>query len=327
MIKLHIKENAISDLRKFVDKVSFDQLANQSTGRYDYKYTPYSRNPMRGDFKADNKNRKEALVKWLENIFRDWTTYDFNAQDLSVIPVQKPKGPTVAKKSEQILIGINSNTGDAVVVGQGKFFEYYSGMYGHGNKPFDDRNPEDPVPDYGNAFKHRKVSLRDTFENLDIWLEVIPKDPDTYQNRRAIRDTRNHDLIKYNDGKLSKLIYAFEQSLYDPETARDKYADRLKSYKDKQKYSSLLNSIDDINDRIRNIEFGHPIFDAPTFNQVDIVNLQKSYKTLVNYVDLLNDEIEKSHAWSGDSGVKYWADKVSDSLNDIDILLTRTFGV
>lgn len=325
-MKLLITENAITDLRNYLKSVQFsDDLDNTHTGYYKRKYHPgygYNRGyDTRGDFEASNTTRREALVKWLEDILRNKWDFDFNTEQLNLIKVNKPKGPTVAKKNENMLIGIDTTTGNTVLIGNGKFYTYYSGKMGYSMKTQDWGSataPDNPEPDW--EYKHRRVSLRDLYDSLDLWLEIVPKEG--YMPRSKVRTPT--DITKYSDDVYTnKKIYRSEIDLYDVERARQNYARRVKSVKTRREYADLLNSIDGINERINNIDFGHPIFDDRTFSQNDIVALKNEYKSLVSHINTLNKAIDKNDRYD----LKYYPDYIRKNLEVLDNILTNRFDV
>ena len=323
MKKLLIRENAITDLRHQVNNLDFSDIEDKYSGYYKREYSPYSRYGRKGAFVPSDKTIKQGLITWLENTLKNNYDFDFNADQLELVPISKPKSSVAAKKNPNLLIGIDSSSGDAVIIGRGEFYAYYSGKVDRADKGSYHSTgvPEDPNPDY--EFKNHRVNLRDNFDYFDIWFELI--EPEGYQKRSDIRKGRG-GVTTYtsNDRKyLDKQIYNFERELYDPDVAREKYAYKLKAIKTRKQYEDILNSIDTVNERIRNIDFGHPIFDDIKVDERDIKDLKNEYKNLVYYVNELNDDIENNHDWSIDSHAE-WAKKALDAVNNI---LTNKFEV
>lgn len=325
-MKLHIKENAISDFRSIVNTLPLDNLADKPSMDYGFRGVPYQRHPARGELKpATNKGTiKQQLLNWIVDILRNNYRYDLNTNELSVREVSKPKGPTVAKKNPELLIGINSETGNAVLIGKGQFEEFFNGTLGSGAYRYDKSAPENPMPDYYDAYKHPRVALRDYWEGLDVWLEIAPTDPETYQSYRTVRNAkqarpgRDTQFTNY-DGKR---IYNFEYKLYNPEEARRIYARRLKSVKTRKEYEDILNSIEGINARIDNINFGHPVYDDVSYDANDVSKLRNAYRSLKHNIDRLNDAIDRNDDWD----LKYYPKYVQDDLDKLDNIL-NTFNV
>lgn len=322
-MKLHIKENAISDFRSIVNNLPLDQLADKPSMDYGLKGVSYQKHPMRGELKpATNKGTiKQELLKWVVDILRKGYRYDLNTNDLSVNVVNKPKGPTIAKKNPELLIGIDSNTGNAVLIGKGQFEEFFNGTLGKSSYRWDKSAPDDPMPDYYDAYKYHRVSLKDYWETLDVWLEITPTDPETYQSYRAVkaaknarpgRDTR---FTTYN----GKRIYDFEYELYDPEEARRLYANRLKSVKTRREYEDILNSISDINARIDNINFGHPVYDDIDYDVNDVNSLRRKYRVFKAHIDTLNKAIDNNDKIDINNYPKY----IQDDLDELNNILQR----
>lgn len=322
-MKLHIKENAISDFRSIVNNLPLDQLADKPSMDYGFKYAYYQKHPMRGELiPATNKGTiKQELLNWVVDILRNRYRYDLNTNDLSVNVINKPKGPTIAKKNPELLIGIDSNTGNAVLIGKGQFEEFFNGTLGRSSYRWDKSAPENPMPDYYDAYKYPRVSLRDYWETLDVWLEITPTDPETYQSYSTVkaakdarpgRDTR---FTTYN----GKRIYDFEDKLYDPEEARKIYAKRLKSVKTRREYEDILNSINDINARIDNINFGHPVYDDISYDVNDVNKLRSLYRSLKRHIDYLNNAIDNDDEYD----LKYYPGYIKDDLADLDNILKK----
>ena len=321
MIRL-VRENAITDLRKEIQGIDFSKLDDKKTGFYRTEYSRYNGRRTRGEFVTSEKNIKDELIKWIENLLRQDYSFDFNAEQLNLHQIPKPAGSTRAKKSPNILIGICTWNGNAAVIGNGKFYKYYSGLYGYSNNGWDNQAPDDPVPDY--SMKNNRVSFRDLWDSLDLWFEIVPENEDTYQTRSSISNTRIPRLTRYKDDKMDKVIYDFERELYDPELAREKYAERLKDIRTRRQYEDILNSVETVNDRIRSIDFGNPILDEdPVFSSQDIQRLRSKYRSLVTNIKDLNRNLD--NGW--ESSIKRYASWARESLEEVNDLLTNVFGV
>ena len=332
-----IRENAITDLRKELQGVDLKGLEdNKAIDYYPTKYTYGSSKRYRGEPVYSEQSRKERLVRWVENALRN--ELDFNTQDLNLVRIAKPKGPTVAKRSPNMLIGISTVSGDAVVVGNDQFYAYFSGPMGKGHRRYDDkRAPEDPEPTWDN--KYKQASLRDTWEDLDLWFEIVKQDdytPRSEINRDRAR--RNDPIGTYKkfvgdkhfadkvDGNndMRRPIFKSEADLYDPDSARRKYARRLNQVKERRKYEDILNSIDSINDRIRSIDFGHPILGGGAqYNEEAVRRLKNAYKDFKYEIEHLNKEIENSSDW----GMQYHGKYARQAIENINSILADDFGV
>lgn len=323
-MKLHIKENAISDFRSIVNTLPLDKLADKQSMDYGFKPAYYQKHPMRGELTpATNKGTiKQELLNWVVSILKSTYRYDLNTNELSVRTVPKPKGPTIAKKNPELLIGINSETGNAVLIGKGQFEEFFNGTLGRSSHRYDRSAPENPMPDYHDAYKHSRVALRDYWEGLDVWLEIAPTDPETYQSYRDVRNAkaaRPGRDTRFTTAPNGRRIYDFEDKLYDPEEARRIYAKRLKSAKTRREYEDILNSINDINARIDNINFGHPVYDDISYDTNDVSKLRSFYRSLKGHIDRLNKGIDNNDEWD----LKYYPGYIKDDLANLDNILKK----
>lgn len=319
MIRL-IKENAITDLRNILkNEVNFSEypMADVRTGYYNREPSLYRRGGYRGKFVPSDTSASDALLKWIIETIRDKYNYDFNTNDLKLVKVAKPSGSTTAKKNPNYLIGINTSNGNAVLIGKGQFFEYFSGKMGRASAGRYNTNgiPDDPEPDYD--YKYRRVSLRDLWNTLDLWFEIFPEDESTYRTRSEIRKAENRD-------ELARALRNIERELYDVDYARERYAERIKVIKNRKQYESLLNQIEDINDRIKSIDFGHPIFGGGAeFNSRDIDNLRNSYNAAKRQIKNLSDGIEKSDSWD----IEHASKDLQEYYDEINNILSNNFGV
>lgn len=332
-----IRENAITDLRKELQGVDLKGLEDKKAiDYYQTKYTYGSSKRYRGEPVYSEQSRKERLVRWVENALRN--ELDFNTQDLNLVRIAKPKGPTVAKRSPNMLIGISTVSGDAVVVGNDQFYAYFSGPMGKGHRRYDDkRAPEDPEPTWDN--KYKQASLRDTWEELDLWFEIVKQDDYTPRSEINRDRARRNDPIgtykqfvggRYPDDNVDgnrgmrRPIFKSEADLYDSDSARRKYARRLTQVKERRKYEDILNSVEGINDRIRSIDFGHPILGGGTeYDRNAVDRLRSKYRSLKSALDDLNRNIERNDDW----GIERYARYAKDYLQNVEDCLTNDFGV
>lgn len=321
MIRL-IKENAVTDLRNILkNEVDFSSypIADKKTGDFERTWKKGSRSMYgyRGKFIEKDEKTVDALMKWLSDILLD-KYLGFNLNDLKITKIGKPSGSTKAKKNPNYLIGISTDSGNAALIGKGEFFEYFSGLMGRGSSDRDSSSgvPEDPVPTYD--MKHARVSFRDLWDTLDLWFEIAPEDETTYRTRSEIRKAENRDYY-------SKLIAQVQRDLYDVDYAREKYAKRLRVVKDRKKYESLLNQIEDVNERIRSIEFGHPIFGVggKDFDNHDVESLRRAYNTVKYRLEGLSKAIE----WSDTQDMEYQSSWLEKAYRELDDILTKVFKV
>ena len=71
-MKLHIKENAISDFRSIVNNLPLDQLADKPSMDYGFKGVSYKTHTIRGEPKpaTDKGTIKQELLKCVANLTR-----------------------------------------------------------------------------------------------------------------------------------------------------------------------------------------------------------------------------------------------------------------
>lgn len=316
-----VVENAITDLRKILKDLDLSGLDDKFTGEYDWNRDKWSGRKQIGSFKQSDTTRKDALVKWVEQTLKN--DMDFNANDLNLVKTQKPKGPVVAKKSNDLLLGISTDSGDAVLIGEGKFYRYYSGRMGKGSEiQYDGKPPYNPEPEYD--MTHKNVSLRDEFDYLDVWFKIIPVNADTYQTRSGVRKTlgRNAenrpgrygwDPFAQADKKLPKVVRGFEIDLYDPEVNRQKYRKALNNKRDASAYDQMCDAVEEINRRISKINYTP---DRRTLNE-----LGERYEDMIYYLERAQEEL----------GDTYWfkskREKFSEKYKYISDYLTDQFNV
>ena len=327
-----IRENAITDFRRELQGVDLGGLEDKkAVDYYSSKYYVGSSKRYRGEPKYSEQSIKSKLVGWVEDkLSRD---FDFNTEDLNLVRVAKPKGPNVAKRNPNLLIGISTQTGDAVVIGDDKFHRFFSGTMGRGSRRYDDdRAPKNPEPDY--QYKERQVSLRDLWESLDLWFEVIKQDD--YTPRSEINKGRNKDRIGTYDRiigddettdhnrDMRRNIFWSEAELYDPDRARERYTQKLKHIHTRREYEDVLDSIDSINDRIRSIDFGHPILGGGTkYSDESVRRLRNAYANFKYEIEHLNKEIDDGNDW----GINYHGKSARKTIEQINSILADDFGV
>ena len=294
MVRL-LRENSITDLRNIINNIDFGARWENPIC-HDYGRGYDGRAAIR-----QNMNKKQALIDWFENVLRN--DFDFNAEKMNLVKVDKPKSDIAAKRSNNILIGICSKTSYpfAVIVGNGEFYRYYSGDTG-----------KDESGDSG---------LRGLMRDLDIWFEVVPMDD--YVNRRTIQYSRATDA-RISISGMKNPIFDSEFELYDTDAARRKYANRLNSIRAKRSYDDILNSVEDINERIRSIDFGHPIFGGGfSAQRGQIENLRSTYNSLRSYLHYLAQASENDN----EESIVLYTEWVKNSIQKINKQLTQDFKV
>ena len=216
----------------------------------------------------------EEINKFVDKIKEIITQrLDINIQDSKLTPIAKPKSSTAAKRNPNFLIGINKY-GRGLIIGDNG---YYTDLF--------------PTISFRRGYHVEDRGVREAFEDANIWFEISPIDVDTYKRRGEISQSRKIDGIyrqvhDYKDPYTGKTrqLYGDEFDLYDTKMARSKYAKRLTDIRSREQYDEILGDIEDINDRIRNIDFGHPIFDSSRAVR-DLGTAYKSMKQSLEYFE------------------------------------------
>lgn len=244
-MKLYIKENVITDLKNQLSS------ANLETDAINY------------------------LIKDVKYYMLN--KFNINMQDATLKPINKPKGSTTAKRSVNILLGVNSKStgrGEGMLVGRDQFVDIYQGGY------------------WG------KASIRQSFDACDLWFEIIPINDDTYKSLSDICRQRRNEVGDYffthtdtTTGK-KRLILSNELNLWDVEEAREYYAKRLVDRKTRRNYENILKSVESINDRIKDIDYSGLIISADTYKMSKVGNIANAYSNLKWYLDRISKTID-----------------------------------
>jgi hypothetical protein len=244
-MKLYIKENVITDLK--------NQLSSANLGTDAINY----------------------LIKDVKYYMLN--TFNINMQDATLKPINKPKGSTTAKRSDNILLGVNSKStgwGEGMLVGRDQFVDIYQGGY------------------WG------KASIRQSFDACDLWFEIVPINDDTYKSLYTIRRQRRDEVGDYfntytdtTTGK-KRLMLSKEFKLWDVDAAREDYAKRLVDKKTRRNYENILKSVESINDRIKDIDYSGLIISAETYKMSKVSNIANDYSSLKRYLDKISKTID-----------------------------------
>ena len=246
-MRLYIKENVITDLKNQLSS------ANLETDAINYLI--------------------KDVKYYMLNMF------NINMQDATLKPINKPKGSTTAKRSVNVLLGVNSKStglGKGMLVGRDQFVDIYQGGY------------------WG------KASIRQLFDACDLWFEIVPINDDTYKSLSDIRRQRRDEVGDYfrtyidtTTGK-KRLILSNELNLWNVEEAREYYAKRLVDRKTRRNYENILKSVESINDRIKDIDYSGLIISADTYKMGKVGNIANAYSNLKWYLDRISKTIDSS---------------------------------
>ena len=225
-----------------------------------------------GKYNFSNDQIKKTVEDLKDYLLRNTTV---NLEDTKIVPINKPKSSTAARRSDNFLIGLTDYL-DAVITGNDYWWDLARVYRGRG--------------------KYASRGIREAFNDSTMWFEIVPINPDTYQTTYDVRGSRREnpyykDVFDYKDpytGK-TKQLYNFEQDLYDVDLARRKYRDKLTDIRSRKQYDAILASVEDINNRIRAIDFGHPIFD----NNYNMTKLGEAYKDMKRSLDYFESKIKK----------------------------------
>ena len=234
---------------------------------------------------------KEITTQWL----------DINIQDSKLVPVSKPKSTTAAKRSPNMFIGLNRR-GRGLLIGQ----NYYTDLF--------------PTISFTRGYHIIDRGVREAFDDADIWFEISPINVDTYKNRTAIGKERKVDGIynqvhDYKDPYTGRTrqLYDYEFDLYDTKMARSKYTKRLTDIRSREQYDEILSDIEDINNRIRAIDFGHPIFDSSK----NVRDLGMAYKDMKRALESFERKLKMSDYQIDDWDMREIKNKIKEVMSQL----------
>lgn len=247
-----IKENVITDLRKLLNHL----------------------------WSGDRKNA--------ENWFRD---SNINIEDCSLFPIDKPKGPTIAKKSDWPIIAIDDK-GNAFWFGNDKYQNVSS------------------------RYQYQNMKQTDAFNNATEFYKVVPNDVDTYQTRTDIhstrtpgkfvdvdefgkRNTRRERGVYDKPYKGTRFMTPEEMDLYNPNINKKKY-DQLLANMGADRYIKMYNDLCDkvieVNNRIKNIDLDNLIkYDTYDSTKNDYRTKLRHYTSAINMYYQTIDAFEALH--------------------------------
>ena len=214
-------------------------------------------------------NRKEA-ERWLRDS-------DINIKDCQLIPINKPKGPTIAKKSKWPIIAVDEN----------------NEPYWFGNDKYMD-----------NSYGYNNVKQTDAFNRAIEFFQVVPKDESTYKSRSEIKATKTPgkfvDLDRYTGEKRrgwtpglydepkkgTRFLTDEEINLYNPNINRKRYKQALAELGEDRYiriYDELCDQLIETNDRIHSIDLNNLL----KYNNYD--SKEKEYRTSArHYTSAIN---------------------------------------
>ena len=150
-----------------------------------------------------------------------------------------------------------------------------------------------------------------TYENCDKWFILHPEDLSTYRNiedsHRDRLDTYTKDTTEFElrkDSQISKLLYNFETYLNNSFYRMREYERRAEGVRAKRMYVDIKDVINDTTQRIKDIDFGHPIIDS---NQI-IDELRAMYSEFKSYVDTIDKcaaQMDEADTILNDEHLKY----------------------
>ena len=235
----------------------------------------------------------QALERWL-------ATYggNINIEDCKLVPVAKPKGYTTAKRSNFPFIGVDRD----------------------GNVSWFGLNEFDSV-----GWKNSSISK--AFNRAIEFYQIVPEDPDIYQNRPDIHKNKNRgqgafvnvDMLSrgksigYDNGKYSyprhgtQYLTFDEIDAYDVNVNRRKYTKMLEEAGAEtfiKRYNTICDRINELNELFKEFTFNDfGTFDNVHFDDEDALldsNKLDSYRSALRfYADAVEDlrsahsEIEK----------------------------------
>lgn len=272
---------------------------------------------------TDLRQTLSYLNRWDRSQAEKWfRESDINIEDCKLVSIPKPKGPTIAKKSEWPIIAVDNN---------GNVSWFGNSAYKH----------------TGN-YKFNGMKQSDAFNRATEFYQVVPKDVATYQSRSAVADTKtpgkfvNIDTYsrdgyrrRYNTSltprKGTRFLTDTELALYNPETNRNRYEQALAELgADRyiEMYDNLCDEVIVLNQRINSIDLGNLIkYNSYSAKQRDYRTKIGYYTTAVNIYqqtvyafEHFHDDIKNmaDDRWGKPTKWEYQSIK-----NDIDVIKDR----
>ena len=159
-MRLYIKENVITDLKNQLSS------ANLETDAINYLI--------------------KDVKYYMLNMF------NINMQDATLKPINKPKGSTTAKRSVNVLLGVNSKStglGKGMLVGRDQFVDIYQGGYwGKASR----RQRRDEVGDYFRTYIDTTTGKKRLILSNELNLWNVEEAREYYAKRLVDRKTRRN---------------------------------------------------------------------------------------------------------------------------------------
>lgn len=231
----------------------------------------------------------QALERWLATYGRN-----INIEDCKLVPVAKPKGYTTAKRSNFPFIGVDRD-GNVSWFGQNEF----------------------------DSVGWQNDSISKTFNRAVKFYQIVPEDPDSYQNRPDIHKNKNRgqgafvnvDMISrgksigYDNGKYSysrrgtQYLTFDEIDAYDVNVNRRKYTKMLEEAGAEifiKRYNTICDRINELNELFKEFTFN----DFGTFDNVHFddeedyqdSNKLDSYRSALRYYADAVEDLRRAHS-------------------------------
>jgi hypothetical protein len=242
---------------------------------------------------TDLRKILKDLAPYYRKLADDWfRNSNINIEDCSLVNIPKPKGPTIAKKSEWPIIAMDED----------------GGVYWFGNEDYKQMRTNYPYDE----LKQNKA-----FANAVEFWQVVPNDVDTYQSRSDRKNTKTPgkfiDINKF-DGSTrrgwrpgvydkptsgTRFVSVEEMDLYDPTVNKRKYKDILANMGQERYvkiYNNLCNELVEINERIHSIDLNNLLgYDTYDSNQTDYRTSAGHYQAALNMYWQTIDAFEALH--------------------------------
>jgi len=242
---------------------------------------------------TDLRTVLKDLPPYYKKIADDWfRKSDINIEDCKLVNISKPKGPTIAKKSEWPIIAMDED----------------GAVYWFGNNDYKQIRTNYPY----DGLKQSKA-----FENAVEFWQVVPIDPETYQSRSDRKNTKTPgkfiDINKFNGSTRrgwrpgvydkptsgTRFMSVEEMDLYDPTVNKRKYEDILANMGQERYvkiYNNLCNELVEINERIHSIDLNNLLgYDTYDSNQTDYRTSAGHYQAALNMYWQTIDAFEALH--------------------------------
>ena len=248
---------------------------------------------LRENVITDLRQVLKDLKPYHKKIANDWfRNSNINIEDCNLVNIAKPKGPTIAKKSEWPIIAMDED----------------GAVYWFGNNDYKQMRTQYPYDELKQSRAFEKA--------VEFW-QVVPKDPENYKSRSDVQNTKTPgkfiDLDKFDGStgrgwrkgvydkptKGTQFMSVEEIDLYDPTVNRNKYKTMLAQMGDKRyikMYNDLCDELIEVNERLHSVDLNNMMkYDTYSSKTTDYRTAAGHYQAALNMYWQTVDVFESLH--------------------------------